>query len=128
MGLWANTLGLLGLTQKKDDVPDSQGFKACEDGSLPVITLLEDCDDNEAFISNIASCITKSKQVPARHLAHHKMWGAVLDTIGTTPCIVVTGVAPDFKDILQGSGSKNDCAWMFEESLSNFYEEVAQNT
>eukprot|EP00957_Ditylum_brightwellii_P111964 8538546-Ditylum_brightwellii.AAC.1 len=37
-------------------------------------------------------------------------------------------VAPDFEDILQASGSKNDCAWMFAESLGNFYEEVAQNT
>eukprot|EP00957_Ditylum_brightwellii_P079696 6059901-Ditylum_brightwellii.AAC.1 len=37
-------------------------------------------------------------------------------------------VAPDFEDILQASGLKNDCARMFAESLSNFFEEVAQNT
>eukprot|EP00957_Ditylum_brightwellii_P185132 14098239-Ditylum_brightwellii.AAC.1 len=61
MGLWADMLayqlssatGLSDLTQKKDDVPDSQGFEAREDGSLPVVALLEDCDDDEAFISNI---------------------------------------------------------------------------
>eukprot|EP00957_Ditylum_brightwellii_P024971 1888282-Ditylum_brightwellii.AAC.1 len=49
MGLWADTLayqlfsatGLSGLTQKKDGAPDSQGFEA-------------HCNDNEAFISNIA--------------------------------------------------------------------------
>eukprot|EP00957_Ditylum_brightwellii_P133557 10183046-Ditylum_brightwellii.AAC.1 len=62
MGLWAGMLayqlssetGLSGLMQKKDDVPDSQGFEVCEDGSLPAVALLEDCNDNEAFISNIA--------------------------------------------------------------------------
>eukprot|EP00957_Ditylum_brightwellii_P158950 12098090-Ditylum_brightwellii.AAC.1 len=37
-------------------------------------------------------------------------------------------VAPCFEDILQASGSKNDCAQMFAEILSNFYEEVVQNT
>eukprot|EP00957_Ditylum_brightwellii_P129481 9876881-Ditylum_brightwellii.AAC.1 len=30
----------------------------------------------------------------------HKIWGAVLDTSSTTPCIVMPAVAPDFKDIL----------------------------
>eukprot|EP00957_Ditylum_brightwellii_P120412 9187086-Ditylum_brightwellii.AAC.1 len=40
--------------QKKDDVPNSQGFKVYEDGLLPIVALLEDCNDNEAFISNIA--------------------------------------------------------------------------
>eukprot|EP00957_Ditylum_brightwellii_P006792 515069-Ditylum_brightwellii.AAC.1 len=62
MGLWADTLayqlssttGLSGLTQKKDDAPDSQGFEVCEDGLLPAVALLEDCNDNEAFISIIA--------------------------------------------------------------------------
>eukprot|EP00957_Ditylum_brightwellii_P188732 14366393-Ditylum_brightwellii.AAC.1 len=62
MGLWADTLvyqlspatGLSGLMQKKDDVPDSQGFEACEDGSLLVVAFLEDCDDDDAFTSNIA--------------------------------------------------------------------------
>eukprot|EP00957_Ditylum_brightwellii_P046589 3534467-Ditylum_brightwellii.AAC.1 len=62
MGLWANTLayqlssatGLSGLMQKKDDVPDSQGFEVLKDGLLPVVALLEDCNDDEAFISNIA--------------------------------------------------------------------------
>eukprot|EP00957_Ditylum_brightwellii_P064635 4905454-Ditylum_brightwellii.AAC.1 len=61
MGLWADTLayqlssatGLLGLTQKKDDAPNGQGFEAREVGSLPVVALLEDCDDDDAFISNI---------------------------------------------------------------------------
>eukprot|EP00957_Ditylum_brightwellii_P003789 287818-Ditylum_brightwellii.AAC.1 len=61
MGLWANMLayqlssatGLSVLMQKKDDEPDSQGFKLHEDGSLPVVVLLEDCNKDEAFISNI---------------------------------------------------------------------------
>eukprot|EP00957_Ditylum_brightwellii_P031429 2383172-Ditylum_brightwellii.AAC.1 len=61
MELWANTLayqlssatGLSSLTQKKDDVPDSQGSEMHEEGLLPVVTLLEDCKENEAFISNI---------------------------------------------------------------------------
>eukprot|EP00957_Ditylum_brightwellii_P102391 7805160-Ditylum_brightwellii.AAC.1 len=43
MGLWANMLAyqlssttyLSGLMQKKDDVPDGQGFEAREDGVLP---------------------------------------------------------------------------------------------
>eukprot|EP00957_Ditylum_brightwellii_P150257 11442865-Ditylum_brightwellii.AAC.1 len=62
MGLWADTLayhlspatGLSGLTQKKDDAPNGRGFEAHEVGLLPVVTLLEDCDDDDAFISNIA--------------------------------------------------------------------------
>eukprot|EP00957_Ditylum_brightwellii_P195040 14860717-Ditylum_brightwellii.AAC.1 len=61
MGLWADTLayqlssatGLSGLALKKDDVPDSQGFEVREDGSLPVVALLEDCEDDDVFISNI---------------------------------------------------------------------------
>eukprot|EP00957_Ditylum_brightwellii_P120786 9212896-Ditylum_brightwellii.AAC.1 len=61
MGLWADTLayrlssatGHSGLMQKKDDVPNSQGFEVREDGLLPVNALLEDFNDNEAFISNI---------------------------------------------------------------------------
>eukprot|EP00957_Ditylum_brightwellii_P182952 13935402-Ditylum_brightwellii.AAC.1 len=62
MGLWVNTLayqlssakGLSGLTQKRDDVPNSQGFEVCEEGLLPVVALLKDCNDDEAFISSIA--------------------------------------------------------------------------
>eukprot|EP00957_Ditylum_brightwellii_P174778 13307807-Ditylum_brightwellii.AAC.1 len=62
MGLWADTLayqlssatGLSGLTQKKDDAPDGRGFEAREVGLLPVVALLEDCDDDDALISNIA--------------------------------------------------------------------------
>eukprot|EP00957_Ditylum_brightwellii_P181730 13844260-Ditylum_brightwellii.AAC.1 len=62
MGLWANTLayqlssptGLSGLTKKKDNVPDGRGFEVRKDGLLPVVVLLEDCDDDEAVISNIA--------------------------------------------------------------------------
>eukprot|EP00957_Ditylum_brightwellii_P196369 14961692-Ditylum_brightwellii.AAC.1 len=61
-------------------------------------------------------------------MACHKIWGAVLDTSGATPRIVMPAVAPDFEDILRALGLKNDCAQMFAESLSNFYEEVAQNT
>eukprot|EP00957_Ditylum_brightwellii_P064958 4927884-Ditylum_brightwellii.AAC.1 len=61
MGLWADTLtyqlspatGLSGLMQKRGDAPDNQGFEAHEDGLLPVVALLENCDDDIAFISNI---------------------------------------------------------------------------
>eukprot|EP00957_Ditylum_brightwellii_P129756 9897988-Ditylum_brightwellii.AAC.1 len=61
MGLWADMLayqlspatGLSGLMQKRDDAPDSQGFEAHEDSLLPVVALLENCHDDEAFISNI---------------------------------------------------------------------------
>eukprot|EP00957_Ditylum_brightwellii_P073719 5602032-Ditylum_brightwellii.AAC.1 len=74
-----------------------------------------------------ASVIT-SRTSPEGRVACHKIWGTVLDTSDTTPCIVMPAVAPDFEDILQASGLKNDHAQMFVESLSNFYEEVAQNT
>eukprot|EP00957_Ditylum_brightwellii_P207597 15353676-Ditylum_brightwellii.AAC.1 len=40
-------------SQKKDDVPDGQGFEPREDGLLPVVTLLEDFNEDEAFIPNI---------------------------------------------------------------------------
>eukprot|EP00957_Ditylum_brightwellii_P201083 15323999-Ditylum_brightwellii.AAC.1 len=186
MVLWADTLayqlssatGLSGLMHKKDDVPDGQGFEPREDGLLPVVALLEDCNEDEAFISNIerqldyiknsnvatwlqdhpewvdpdaavlpraskslhaAACVqsgasiqdtlvTTASTSPDGRVACYKIWGTVLDTSGTTPCIVMLAVAPDFEDILQASGLKNDCAWMFTESLSNFYEEVVHNT
>eukprot|EP00957_Ditylum_brightwellii_P051389 3897050-Ditylum_brightwellii.AAC.1 len=60
---------------------------------------------------------------PDGRVACHKIWGAVLGTNSTTPCIVMPAVALDFENILRASGSKNDCTWMFAESLSNFYEE-----
>eukprot|EP00957_Ditylum_brightwellii_P183412 13971196-Ditylum_brightwellii.AAC.1 len=50
----SSAIGLSGLTQKKDDAPDSRGFEARGVGSLPVVTLLEDCNDDDALISNIA--------------------------------------------------------------------------
>eukprot|EP00957_Ditylum_brightwellii_P109261 8334206-Ditylum_brightwellii.AAC.1 len=37
-------------------------------------------------------------------------------------------LSPDFENILQASGLKNDSAWMLAETLSNFYEEVAYST
>eukprot|EP00957_Ditylum_brightwellii_P127471 9720381-Ditylum_brightwellii.AAC.1 len=178
MGLWADTLayqlssatGLSGLTQKKDNAPDGQGFE--------LHALLEYCNDDEAFISNIARqldyikssnvatwlkdhpdwvdpnaavsprasksphaamCVQSGTSIQDASVATsitsldsrvacHKIWGAVLDTSGTTPHIVRPAVAPNFKDILQASGLKSDHARMFTESLSNFYEEVAQNT
>ena len=186
MGLWADTLayqlspatGLSGLTQKKDDAPDGRGFEARDVGSLPVVALLEDCEDDEAFISNIArrleyvrnsnistwlkdhpdwadpdaavsprasksphaaacaqsvasvqdATVAMSSTSPDGRVARHKIWGAVLDTSGAAPRIVLPAVLPDFEDILRASGSKNDRARMFAESLSDFYEEVAQNT
>eukprot|EP00957_Ditylum_brightwellii_P062872 4769972-Ditylum_brightwellii.AAC.1 len=83
MGFWANTLtyqllsatGLSGLMQKKDDAPDSRGFEACEDGLLPVVALLEDCDDNEALTSNIARRLgyIKNSNV-ATWLKDHPEW------------------------------------------------------
>eukprot|EP00957_Ditylum_brightwellii_P121561 9270784-Ditylum_brightwellii.AAC.1 len=146
--------------QKKDDAPNSQGFEACEDGLLSVVALLEDCDDNEAFISNIsrqldyiknsniaiwlkdhpewvdlnvavsprasksphtAVCVQSGASIqdasvatlstsPDGRVACHKIWGTVLDTSSTTPCIVMPAVALDIEDILQASGSKNDHA------------------
>eukprot|EP00957_Ditylum_brightwellii_P117091 8931212-Ditylum_brightwellii.AAC.1 len=65
--------------QKKDDVPDGQGFEAHEDGLLLVVALLEDCDDDEAFISNITRQIDYIKnsnvaiwlkEHPAGYLPH----------------------------------------------------------
>ena len=61
MGLWADTLAyqlssvtsLSGSTQKKDDVPDNQGFKKREAGLLPVVDLLKDCKEDKDFIANI---------------------------------------------------------------------------
>eukprot|EP00957_Ditylum_brightwellii_P110018 8392153-Ditylum_brightwellii.AAC.1 len=47
----------------------------------------------------------------------HKIWGAVLDTSGASPCIVLPAVVSDFEDILHASGSKNNCTRMFGESL-----------
>eukprot|EP00957_Ditylum_brightwellii_P116996 8924147-Ditylum_brightwellii.AAC.1 len=37
---------------------------------------------------------------PDGKVACHKVWGTVLDTSGTTPCIVMPAVALDFEDIL----------------------------
>eukprot|EP00957_Ditylum_brightwellii_P157464 11984340-Ditylum_brightwellii.AAC.1 len=85
-----------------------------------------------ACVQSVASIqdttVATSSTSPDGRVAHHKIRGAVLDTSGATPCIVMPAVAPDFEDILQASGLKNDRAWMFAESLSDFYEEVAQNT
>eukprot|EP00957_Ditylum_brightwellii_P169660 12913680-Ditylum_brightwellii.AAC.1 len=71
--------------------------------------------------------VATSSTSPDGRVACYKIWGTVLDKNSTTPCIVMPAVATDFEDILQASGPKNDRAWMFAESLSNFYEEVAQN-
>eukprot|EP00957_Ditylum_brightwellii_P195583 14902862-Ditylum_brightwellii.AAC.1 len=57
-------------------------------------------------------------------VACHKIWGVVLDTCGTSPCIVLPAVAPYFEDILRASGSKSDCIRMFGGSLNDFYEEL----
>eukprot|EP00957_Ditylum_brightwellii_P051014 3868526-Ditylum_brightwellii.AAC.1 len=138
----------------------------------------EDCNDNEAFISNItrqldyiknsnvstwlkdhpewvvpdaavspraskslhaAACMKSGASIqeasvatlstsPDGRVACHKIWGTVLDTSSITPCIIMPALAQDFEDILQASGSMNDHARMFAESLSNFYEEMVQNT
>eukprot|EP00957_Ditylum_brightwellii_P083102 6317485-Ditylum_brightwellii.AAC.1 len=44
---------------------------------------------------------------PDGRVARHKIWGTVLDTSCTTPCIVMPVVALGFEDILRASGSKN---------------------
>eukprot|EP00957_Ditylum_brightwellii_P046691 3543356-Ditylum_brightwellii.AAC.1 len=83
MELWADTLayqlspasGFSGLTQKKDDVPDSRGFEVREDGLLPVVTLLEDCDDDDAFISDITRRLNYVKNSNiATWLKDHPDW------------------------------------------------------
>eukprot|EP00957_Ditylum_brightwellii_P030591 2318135-Ditylum_brightwellii.AAC.1 len=84
MGLWANALayqpssatGLSGLTQKKNYVPNSQGFKLHEDGLLPVVALLEDCnDDDDALISNIQRQLDYIKKSNvATSLKDHPEW------------------------------------------------------
>eukprot|EP00957_Ditylum_brightwellii_P140553 10708420-Ditylum_brightwellii.AAC.1 len=180
MGFWADMLayqlslatGLSGLMQKKDDVPDNQGFEPRVECLLPVITLLEDCEEDEEFITNIKQCLDLAKNSniaswlkdhpnwvdpdatsspraskslhaaacahsvtsvqyisvamlstsPNRRVAQHKIGGAVLDTSGASPHIVLPAVAPDFEDILRTLGSKNDHARMFAESFNNFYE------
>eukprot|EP00957_Ditylum_brightwellii_P161854 12323342-Ditylum_brightwellii.AAC.1 len=61
MGLWSDMLtyqfssatDLSGLTQKKSNVPNNQGFKSHEEGALQVVILLEDCDEDKPFIINI---------------------------------------------------------------------------
>eukprot|EP00957_Ditylum_brightwellii_P175961 13398324-Ditylum_brightwellii.AAC.1 len=83
MGLWADTLayqlspatGFSGLTQKKDDVPNSRGFEARDDGLLPVVALLEECSDDGAFISNITRCLdyVKNSNI-ATWLKDHPDW------------------------------------------------------
>eukprot|EP00957_Ditylum_brightwellii_P092121 7014090-Ditylum_brightwellii.AAC.1 len=83
MGLWADTLayqlssatGLLGLTQKKDDAHNGQGFEARGVGLLPVVALLEDFDDDEAFFSNIARRLdyVKNSNITTR-LKDHPDW------------------------------------------------------
>eukprot|EP00957_Ditylum_brightwellii_P115463 8807140-Ditylum_brightwellii.AAC.1 len=61
--------------QKKDDVPDSQGFEAREDGLLPVVALLKDYNDDEAFISNIVRCFDYIKNSNiATWLKDHPNW------------------------------------------------------
>eukprot|EP00957_Ditylum_brightwellii_P135282 10315347-Ditylum_brightwellii.AAC.1 len=156
MGLWAVTLayqlssatGLSGLTQKKDDVPYGQG-QLDYIKNLNVTTWLKDhpewVDPDVAVSPRVskslyaATCVQSGVSIqdasvatlntsPDGRVAHQKIWGAVLETSSTTSCIVMPAVALNFEDILQASGSKNDCAWMFTESLSDFYEEVAQNT
>eukprot|EP00957_Ditylum_brightwellii_P012020 907048-Ditylum_brightwellii.AAC.1 len=184
--LWANTLAyqlslatsISGLTQKKDDVPNNQGFEPRVEGLLPVVTLLKDCKEDEEFITNIEQCLDLVKNLyiaawlkdhpnwvdldamsstraskslhaaacahsvvsvqdasvatsstsPEERVAQHNIWGAVLDTSGASPCIVLHAVAPDFEDILCALGSKNDRTRMLAESLNSFYEEMAHNT
>eukprot|EP00957_Ditylum_brightwellii_P180722 13768109-Ditylum_brightwellii.AAC.1 len=45
--------GLLGLTQKKDDVPNNKGFKPRDVGLLLVVAILENCVEDKDFIANI---------------------------------------------------------------------------
>eukprot|EP00957_Ditylum_brightwellii_P130828 9979845-Ditylum_brightwellii.AAC.1 len=52
--------------------------------------------------------VTTLSTSPDGRVAHHKIWGIVLDTSGNTPCIVMPAVALEFKGILKASGSKNE--------------------
>eukprot|EP00957_Ditylum_brightwellii_P096339 7337684-Ditylum_brightwellii.AAC.1 len=61
--------------QKKDDAPDIQGFEAHKDGLLPVVAFLEDCNDDEAFISNITRQLDYTKNSNnATWLKDHPDW------------------------------------------------------
>eukprot|EP00957_Ditylum_brightwellii_P184557 14056091-Ditylum_brightwellii.AAC.1 len=71
----SSATGLSGLMKKKDDVPNNQGFKLREDGLLPVVALLEDCDEDEAFISNIEQQLDFIKNLNiATWLQDHPDW------------------------------------------------------
>eukprot|EP00957_Ditylum_brightwellii_P009733 733623-Ditylum_brightwellii.AAC.2 len=130
----------------KEDEPFISNIERCLDfiKNLNIATWLQDhpnwVDPNAAVSSraskspHVATCaqsvasiqdasVATSSTSHDGRVARHKIWGAVLDTSSTTPCIVVPVMAPDFEDILRASGSKNDHARMFAESLSNFYEE-----
>eukprot|EP00957_Ditylum_brightwellii_P020164 1520917-Ditylum_brightwellii.AAC.1 len=96
---------------KKNNVPDSQGFELRKEGALLVVTLLEDYDPNgidpdvvsppraskspraaacthsSAFVQDSTAATLSTS--PDGRVAHHKMWGVVLDTSGTSPCVVL---------------------------------------
>eukprot|EP00957_Ditylum_brightwellii_P059167 4490222-Ditylum_brightwellii.AAC.1 len=83
MGLWSDMLvyqfssatGLSGLVQKKSNVPDNQGFELHEEGALPVVSLLEDCDEDKPFIINIEQCLDMVKNLNvAAWLKDHPNW------------------------------------------------------
>eukprot|EP00957_Ditylum_brightwellii_P052790 4002508-Ditylum_brightwellii.AAC.1 len=83
MGLCSDTLayqfssmtGLSGLTQKKNDITNNRGFDSCKSGALQVVTLSEDCDDDEPFIINIEQCLDMVKNSNiAAWLKDHPNW------------------------------------------------------
>eukprot|EP00957_Ditylum_brightwellii_P140829 10727746-Ditylum_brightwellii.AAC.1 len=47
--------------QKNHDVPNGQGFQSHKEGVLPVVALLEDCNEDKPFIVNIEQCLDMVK-------------------------------------------------------------------
>eukprot|EP00957_Ditylum_brightwellii_P158493 12064405-Ditylum_brightwellii.AAC.1 len=91
MGLRSDTLayqfssvtGLSGLTQKKSNVPDNRGFDLRKSGALQVVTLLEDCDEDDPFIINIEQHLDMFKNSNiAAWLQDHPNW---VDLVAAAP-------------------------------------------
>eukprot|EP00957_Ditylum_brightwellii_P192215 14631394-Ditylum_brightwellii.AAC.1 len=56
-------------------MPDDQGFKPREEGLLPVVALLEGCEEDEEFIANIEQHLDFVKNANiAAWLKDHPNW------------------------------------------------------
>eukprot|EP00957_Ditylum_brightwellii_P160775 12240024-Ditylum_brightwellii.AAC.1 len=63
------------MMHRKSNVPNNRGFKLYKEGALSVVTLLEDCDEDEPFIINIAQCVDMVKNSNiAAWLKDHPNW------------------------------------------------------